>query len=331
MSKFISSSEIWDHVYESFGSPDNPKGKGKLVFKKDYGEMNIHQYNTGFGIKLFSIEGFFNEDVSLEATKSNDSNFLCLNHGSGIYMEDAIKKQKMKWDSGVCLSGEQYNGHKSNSIYQKNKEIKLSHLVFDKNLFQEIVCSTTNYNKAQSLYQGDYINVKFSNYINNKQKTLLDELSYVSNLHGNKLQELYLESKLLDLVYTSVNSMELHQQIRSNYLTQKDIECLYKAKDILLGNIMQPPSLKELAYKSATNEFKLKKGFKELFGTTVYGMLQEVRLEYAKNLLERNDINVQEAAHLVGYNNLSHFSKIFKNRYGKFPKELKNRIVLYNI
>jgi len=328
MSKFISSSEIWDHVYESFGSPNNPKGKEKLVFKKDYGEMNIHQYNTGFGIKLFSIEGFFHEDVSLEATKSNDSNFLCINHGSCIYMEDAIKKQKIKWDSGVCWNGEQYNGHKCNSIYQKNKEIKLHHIMFDKQLFQETVCSTPNYEKAPSIYQGDYINVKFNNHVNHKQKTLLDELSYVSNLHANKLQELFLESKLLDLVYTSVNSMELHQQIRSNYLTQKDIECLYKAKDILLGNIMQPPSLKELAYKSATNEFKLKKGFKELFGTTVYGMLQEVRLEYAKKNLESNDINVQEAANLVGYNNLSHFSKIFKYKYGKLPSELKKNRIL---
>ncbi len=62
-------------------------------------------------------------------------------------------------------------------------------------------------------------------------------------------------------------------------MNPKDIECLYRAKEILLNDIIRPPSLKELARKSAINEFKLKKGFKELFGITVYRMLQEVRLK----------------------------------------------------
>ena len=148
MSRFVSSNEIWDQVYESFDSPYSFKGQGNLFFKKDYGEMHVHQYNTGFGIKLFSVHGFFNEDVSLEATKSDDSNFLCINYGSTIYMEDAVKKQKVKWGSGVCWNGEQHKGHKCNILYQKNKEIKLTYILLNKELFKETVCNTSKYEES---------------------------------------------------------------------------------------------------------------------------------------------------------------------------------------
>jgi len=323
MSKFLSSNELWDQVYENICNPHNPRGQKHLSFQKDYGEMHIDHYNTGFGIRYASIRALFQDDIVAENTNSHDCNFLCFNTANNIYMQDAIKNQKVKWISNVCWSGQQFDGHRCNSIYPKSQNIQLHHISFDTRIFQEIIANNENFHQTKIVYQGEYIDVNFNNYINMQQKTLLNELLYTSSLHGNKLQELYLESKLLDLVYTSINAVDLQQNNQTQYLNKKDIECLYRAKEILLANLLEPPSLKELAYKSAINEFKLKKGFKELFGTTVYGMLQEVRLEYAKKLLYTNDINVQEAAHMVGYKNLSHFSKIFKERYGKLPIEFK--------
>lgn len=96
-----------------------------------------------------------------------------------------------------------------------------------------------------------------------------------------------------------------------------------KARELLLEDIANPPSIKELAYKSAINEFKLKKGFKELYGQTIYGYLQSYRLNEAKKLLEKNEINVGEASALVGYKSIGHFSKIFKEHFGIKPIVLK--------
>jgi len=325
MSRFLSSNEFWDQVYQTIGLPDSPRGKKNITFEKDYGIININHYNTGVGIRYSCITGLFKDDMVVENTNSNDCNFLCFNSGNNIYMEDALKNKRVKWDSNICLNGEQHTGHKSNSLYSKNQQIQLHCIGFDQKIFQEAVHNNDNFSKVQSVYKGDYIDVNFNNYINIQQKILLNDLLHVSSVHGDKLQELYLESKLLDLVYTSLNSIEAQQKNESLYLNQKDIECLFKAKQILLENIQNPPSLKELAHKSAINEFKLKKGFKELFGTTVYGMLHEVRLEHAKKLLEANDINVQEAAHQVGYNNMSHFSIIFKNKFGILPIKIRKK------
>ncbi len=324
MSKFISSNELWDKVYKNIGYPNSPRGKVDISIEQDYGQMNINHYNTGFGIKYTSIVGCFNDDTMVENTNSCDINFLCFNSGNNIYMEDTIKHKRVKWDSGICMNGELFTGHKCNSIYLKNQSVQLHHISFDKRLFHEVIKNNENFKNTKQIYKGDYIDVNFNNHINSHQKILLNDLLHISSLNSGKLQELYLESKLLDLVYTSLNSIETQKSNNTLILSQKDIECLHKAKNLLLENIQNPPSLKELAYKSAINEFKLKKGFKQLFGNTVYGMLHEYRLDFAKNLLVKNDISIQEAATIVGYNSMGHFSKIFREKYGILPIKVRN-------
>ncbi|MDY0326925.1 MAG: AraC family transcriptional regulator [Arcobacteraceae bacterium] len=331
MSKFISSNELWDNVCKNIGYPNNPRGKVNICIEQDYGRMNINHYNTGFGIRYTSIAGFFKDDTIVENTNSFDINFLCFNSGNNIYMEDTLKHKRVKWDSDICMNGELFIGHKCNSIYPKNQQIQLHHISFDKKLFHEVIQNNDNFKNTKQIYKGDYIDVNFNNHINLNQKILLNDLAQTSNLNSGKLQELYLESKLLDLVYTSLNSIETKDHNDTFILSQKDIECLYKAKNLLLENIQNPPSLKELAYKSAINEFKLKKGFKQVFGMTVYGMLHEYRLDYAKNLLVKNDISIQEAAGIVGYNSMGHFSKIFKEKYGILPIEFKKDKNIYII
>jgi AraC-like DNA-binding protein len=78
-----------------------------------------------------------------------------------------------------------------------------------------------------------------------------------------------------------------------------------------------------LASQSAINEFKLKKGFKQLFGKTVFSFLQEYRLNEAKKILTENEININEVCDIVGYKSVSHFSKIFKDYYGVNPIEIR--------
>lgn len=83
----------------------------------------------------------------------------------------------------------------------------------------------------------------------------------------------------------------------------------------------QPPSLLELSKLAGISDSKLKAGFKELFGTTVFGYLKEKRLEKAKELLEMERINVCDAAIMVGYSNPSHFAASFRERYGCNPRD----------
>jgi len=332
MSRYISTTEFWDQVRNSLMVSSNKKGKKELKFDEKIGNIHLNHLNTGFGIKYFSFVAKFNEDTIIQNTNTGDSSFLCFNTGGDIYMEDSRKKEKTKWDSNICWNGEQYNGHKSHSMYSKNTKNILHYVTFEKKLYDEITQENEKFKKAKSVYKGDYIDVKLNNYITNKQKVLLNDLLQISGL-DSKLQELYIESKLLDLVYTTINNVDIEEKNNTIYLSSKDIESLHRAKEILITNMENPPSLKTLAYKSAINEFKLKKGFKQIFGNTVFGYLQEYRLNEAKKLLENDEINISEASLIVGYKSISHFSKIFKEHFGIAPIEIKKeqkKIYLFN-
>ncbi len=322
MSKFVSSSEIWDKVRDKLGFPNPPKGKVDLFIQEDFGNFKLNHYNTGFGIRYSHFIADFYQDTILENTNSYDSSFICYNTGKDMHLEDAISNKKVKFKSNSCWNGQMYEGHLSNSLYTKGNQAIFHNIMLDDTLFNELIQNNESFNNLTSIYKGNYINVNFNNTINTKQKLLLEDLLKISKL-DDRLQLLYLESKLLDLVYTTINSIEPPYKKDKIFLSNKDIESLNKAKFILTENIMCPPSLKELAHQCAINEFKLKKGFKQLHGNTVYGFLQEFRLNEAKKLLQTNEINISEATFLVGYKSISHFSKIFKEHFGVTPIEIK--------
>ena len=82
-------------------------------------------------------------------------------------------------------------------------------------------------------------------------------------------------------------------------------------------------SLQKLANDFGTNEFKLKNGFKELYGITVFKFQMEERLIHAKVLVESTSIPIKSIAVMMGFKTLAHFSRSFKKRFGSNPRELR--------
>ncbi len=99
-------------------------------------------------------------------------------------------------------------------------------------------------------------------------------------------------------------------------------EIAKKAKEYLLKDCISPPSIHTLAHLCATNESKLKKVFKRVYHTTIYGYIQKLRLEKANYLLKDRLLTIGEIAKAVGYKHQGHFSKLFFETYGVYPKEL---------
>ncbi len=104
----------------------------------------------------------------------------------------------------------------------------------------------------------------------------------------------------------------------------KDEEVIRKikaAKDYLLQHMDNPPTIRQLARESGLNEYQLKTGFKEIYGDTVYGYLLNHRLDYARLLLDKGTLHVNEVAFQIGYSNPSHFIAAFKKKFGITPKK----------
>jgi len=106
------------------------------------------------------------------------------------------------------------------------------------------------------------------------------------------------------------------------YITDAlDWEKIRNAEKIIKDNLSDPPTIKELARKVGTNEFKLKVGFKHLFKNTIYGYLNDYRMEYAREMLGKKNVLIKEVSEKVGYSNTSHFIASFKKKFGITPKQ----------
>jgi PAS domain S-box-containing protein len=107
-------------------------------------------------------------------------------------------------------------------------------------------------------------------------------------------------------------------------LRQKDRRALQKIYNYILKNQEDPlPHLKELAHKYAINEFKLKNGFRKLYGTSVFRFFKQERLKKARLLIENTDLPMREVAKQCGYRSQTHFSKDFRNHFDLPPSKIR--------
>ncbi|MEM7061651.1 MAG: AraC family transcriptional regulator [Cyanobacteria bacterium P01_B01_bin.77] len=139
------------------------------------------------------------------------------------------------------------------------------------------------------------------------------------------LRQLYLEGKTLELIalYFSDAIDPLGRQTVS--IKRKDLDGLHQAKSILLQKMDNPPSPSDLAKQVGLSERKLQQGFQELFGTTVFGVLHDYRMERAKQLLETDQMTVSAIANTVGISHRGYFATAFKRKFGTTPRDYLKR------
>ena len=107
-------------------------------------------------------------------------------------------------------------------------------------------------------------------------------------------------------------------------LTPEDIQMIREVHDMIINNLDRDlPSLKDLALQMGTNEYKLKYGFKQLYGTTIFRFLTQERLRKTKTLIQHSTLSFKEIAHMTGFKSPAHFSRAFKDKYGLTPSELR--------
>ncbi|MEH1842601.1 MAG: AraC family transcriptional regulator [Nostoc sp.] len=135
-------------------------------------------------------------------------------------------------------------------------------------------------------------------------------------------KRVYLESKVWELAALVIEQeIQIYQGfLKVHALRPSEVDCIYHAKEILLKNHDNPPSLIQLARQVGLNDRKLKEGFRSVFGTTVFGYLHNYRMELAHNLLIQGQMNVTQVAHQVGYASPTSFYNAFRKKFGVSPK-----------
>ena len=321
---------------------------GKIVFKADYLNPEKHE-SQPYGKIVCSLDGFENSEKILKLTPIKPGLTLssfCI--PSGLLNKFDFEIENSPVEFAYCVKG------KSSLNYQKTRTHKTKEFRAQagmnvvssiSSIFGNFHIHKTEDYKTVGLHT-DPVLLKnfFLPYMDNISKEVKELLSnknkdyylplfmnpqmekivweIINSKYQGFLGTLYLESKALELLTVQLESLLNYEKRKKiPYITPDDIDKIYEARNILIKNIENPPTIIGLARLAGINEFKLKKGFKEIFGTTVFGYLKKHRMEYANKLILDGGVNVSQIAYTVGYSNVSHFITAYKNEYGVTPGE----------
>lgn len=137
----------------------------------------------------------------------------------------------------------------------------------------------------------------------------------------------YIEAKVVELLNLQLDQFFSDQTTSSSVLQlhKADIDKFYYIRDLIHRNPSANYSLMQLAETAGINDFKLKKGFKQLFGNTVFGYLNDVRLQQALEILKEGSQSIASVSYTMGYKYPHHFTHAFKKKFGFLPKDVRRK------
>lgn len=218
---------------------------------------------------------------------------------------------------------------KSLLLYNPQKELPL-HLTIEPHSW--VVSVLISIKKFHALFSSEAEYIPFLSDENRDKKYYKEEnispsmaivLNQVFNYNLNaSIKNLYYKGKGYELLSLFFNRSEDPDAEQCPFLIdEENVLKIRKAKDIVLANMAEPPGLQELADQVGLNLKKLKMGFKQIYGDSVYSFLFDYKMEYARKLLDSGSYNVNEVGLKIGYSTASHFIAAFKKKFGTTPKK----------
>lgn len=137
----------------------------------------------------------------------------------------------------------------------------------------------------------------------------------------DSLQNLYIKGKVYELLSLYFNKNKDSEQSCPFLDDEENVDKIKNAKQIVINNMAEPPSLQELAEQIGLTVPKLNDGFRHIYGDSIFNFLLDYKLEFARKMLLSKKHNVSEISLQVGYSTASHFISAFKKKYGTTPKQ----------
>ncbi|BAK70032.1 helix-turn-helix domain-containing protein [Aliarcobacter butzleri] len=135
-----------------------------------------------------------------------------------------------------------------------------------------------------------------------------------------ELANIYKQGKIFELLSLEISKLQKNEN--DIFLDDYDRSAILKAKEILLNNLQNPPSIVTLSKMVHLSEVKLKRGFKQIYKTSPYQLLVSHKMNLAKNMLESGEYNINEIALQVGYKFANNFTNAFYKEFKIRPKDI---------
>lgn len=292
----------------------------KYKTTKLFEEKNNHitRVDISNGIVFFHIDLEKNEKLDFHIKNLDRMIVISTIQDGEITLNDKIKNENFlckKNEINIFCSSKQ----DLQLTIKKNQKSK-AFILFVADFFLKRYLSSNNkepldflYKKIQTEISCELINSQpidaLSLYIINK---IINSKKYVN------MNSIRYEHNVIEFIIHRFSLLDIYE----NDIDEEEFQIAKNAKDYLLKNYVSAPTIHDLAHICATNESKLKVIFKQVYKITIYNYIQKLRLEKANLLLKDKVLNIGEIAKDVGYKHQGHFSKLFFETYGVYPKDL---------
>jgi AraC-like DNA-binding protein len=285
---------------------------------KNVAERTFNEIKIDDGFIILKLQN--NSPATQQFNRSIDSSFIqfhyCLRGKSKFNFNEGNYGFEIAEEQSLLLYNPQQNlpinlDIQSNSwIISILLSIKKFHLLFSQEA--EHIHFLNNDNKDKKYYDNKQIS-----------PTVAVILNQLMNYNINSsMEKLYHKAKAYELLSLYFNQSADADTEQCPFLVdEENVLKIRKAKEIIIARMSEPPSLQELANEIGLTLNKLKEGFKQIYGDSVFSFLFDYKMEYARKLLESNHYNVNEIGLKVGYSTASHFIAAFKKKYGVTPKK----------
>lgn len=269
----------------------------------------------------FFVLTFQNEQHNIQIVEREiDSRFIqfhfCIKGSSEFVFNNGTYKLKIEEENSLLLYNPQRDlpihleVHPNSWLVSVLVSIKKFHGLFSQEA--DYITFLSEDNKDKKYYKDGSISPSMAIALN-------QIINYNLN---NSIKQLYFKGKALELLSLYFNRNEDADVEQCPFLVDEtNVIKIRKAKDIIISRMAEPPTLQELSEEIGLSLKKLKEGFKQIYGDSVFSFLFDYKMEVARKLLEAGDYNVNEVGLKVGYSTSSHFISAFKKKYGTTPKK----------
>jgi AraC-like DNA-binding protein len=288
---------------------------------REWGTITLQNLSIE-NIGLVFFEGKIEKDIHIKEHSSNESTTVnsCFSLSGSVRSSFKGMQLPMCLDKGLQNFVYKPSIEDDHYVFAQNDPIRLVHFAIDRDYFAGLLDNNEWWSadlkaklQAGELVYGCGEDMKITRRMN---AILLDLLHCPLN---GAMRKLVIEANVIELIAYQLDHFFSRERCNRIRTTLNERDAFYALRDHLAATFHCEHSLQSLSKTFCLNEFKLKKGFKELFGETVFGYIHSLRMQHAKDLLLDGELNVNEISGKVGYKNPNHFSTAFKKQFGITP------------
>ncbi|PKV48564.1 AraC-like DNA-binding protein [Aquimarina sp. MAR_2010_214] len=294
----------------------------KLILQEKSGRGTIDVVNIQEGLAITFIDITLSNSLKLKriATKNND-HFILNFYFSSINIKEQIGTMTQLLGFEFYSIMLYSSMTESESIIPANIPVKVFNITFSKEwLYQNVLDTDNKTDNLQQFFSAHgpiylYENLDF------KFNAILKDITQSSE----NINKISLFSNVLQLLVSFFKKIEARSTIEKDvYINPIDLQNLLRVRELIEQNWQEKPSNKALAEQANMSLSKFKQLFKHIFGDSPYQYYLNFKMGKALELLQKKEYSISDIGYIVGYSNLSQFSKIFKKKYNFLPSEVNN-------